>query len=95
MTSRVNWKRFLMISCALVLVGTEVFAVAVGAGWAIAGLFELGERISYALMALFSGIGLWAMVKLWQQANRVEPVWDDEAGERAERLDRRPDGVST
>lgn len=55
-----------------VLIGTEVFAVAIAAGWAIAGIFELGQTAGYALMGLFSLIGLWAMVGFMRQAIRVE-----------------------
>lgn len=60
-----------LISVA-VLVGTEVFAVAIAAGWAIAGIFELGQTVSYVLMGLFAIIGLWAMVGFMRQAARAE-----------------------
>ncbi|KAA2236700.1 hypothetical protein [Salinarimonas soli] len=58
----------------MILIGTEVFGVAVAAGWAIAGLFELGDTVSYVLMLLFSGLGAWAMVVLWRRAVQVEPI---------------------
>ena len=29
----------------MVLVGTEVFAAAIAAGWALAGLLDLGDRV--------------------------------------------------
>ncbi len=80
--SRTGLQRLIMISCALILVGTEVFAVAVGAGWALAGVLELGDAFGYALMALFSAAGIAAMTKFWQQATSVEPIWtkEDENG---------------
>ncbi|HEX5868029.1 MAG TPA: hypothetical protein VFY72_10010 [Beijerinckiaceae bacterium] len=58
----------------MILIGAEVFGVAIAAGWAIAGLFELGDTIGYALMALFSVLGLYAMVVLWRRAVEVEPI---------------------
>jgi hypothetical protein len=58
----------------MILVGAEVFGVAIAAGWAIAGLFELGDTISYALMVLFSLLGLYAMAVLWRRAVEVEPI---------------------
>ncbi|ALA16653.1 signaling protein [Chelatococcus sp. CO-6] len=60
-----------LISVA-VLVGTEVFAVAIAAGWAIAGIFELGQTVGYVLMGLFALVGLWAMVGFMRQAARAE-----------------------
>lgn len=58
----------------MILIGTEVFAVAVAAGWAIAGLLELGEVVGYALMALFSLGGLYIMAQLWRRATAIEPI---------------------
>lgn len=58
----------------MVLVGTEVFGVAIAAGWAIAGLFELGDLIGYVLMGAFSLVALWIMVNLWQRATSIEPI---------------------
>ncbi|WP_133770135.1 hypothetical protein [Enterovirga rhinocerotis] len=57
----------------MVLVGVEVFAVALSGGWAIAGLFELGDYVAYALMAAFSCIAAWLMFHLWQKASNVDP----------------------
>ena len=58
----------------MILVGTEVFGVALAAGWAIAGLFELGDTIGYVLMALFGVAGLWLMWSFWKKAVSIEPV---------------------
>ena len=72
--SRARWGSFWTIVSVMILVGAEVFGVALAAGWAIAGLFELGDVVSYALMGLFSLIGLYAMILLWRRAIRVEPI---------------------
>jgi hypothetical protein len=59
-----------------ILVGTEVMAVALASAWALGGLFELGPIITYGIMALFSGAGLYLMVRFVQQASRIEPLHD-------------------
>ncbi|MBA1155768.1 hypothetical protein [Microvirga mediterraneensis] len=58
----------------MVLVGAEVFGVAIAAGWAIAGLFELGEHVGYALMVLFSLFAVYALVHLWRRCVSAEPL---------------------
>jgi hypothetical protein len=72
-TSRPSQGRstFTLVSL-MVLVGIEVFAVALAGGWAIAGLFELGQTISYVLMALFSLLALYMMVQFWRRATTVQ-----------------------
>ncbi len=67
-------RSLITIVSVLILVGTEVFGVALSAGWAIAGLFELGQTMAYVLMGLFSLLGLYAMVGLWRTSVRVEPI---------------------
>jgi hypothetical protein len=69
-----RWDNLLTVISVLILVGAEVFGVAIAAGWAIAGLFELGDKVGYALMALFSLLGLYAMAVLWRRAVEVEPI---------------------
>ena len=69
-----NTRNFTTIICAAILIGTEVFGLAFAAGWAIAGIFELGDAVQYALMGLFSLGGLYMMAKFVQLANKVEPI---------------------
>lgn len=57
----------------MVLIGVEVFAVALSGGWAIAGLFELGDYVGYALMAIFGAGAAWLMLQLWLKAVNVDP----------------------
>jgi hypothetical protein len=90
----INWRHLTTVLSVMVLVGTEVFGVALAAGWAIAGLLELGDVVGYALMGLFSLAALYAMVQLWQRWDVVEPVWGsgwrgNEAGARELRPERR------
>ena len=67
-------RNLITIVSVLILVGTEVFGVALAGGWAIAGLFELGEIAAYVLMVLLSLLGLYAMAALWRSAVKVEPI---------------------
>ena len=63
---QINTKNMITLVGIAILVGTEVFAVALAAGWAIAGLFQLGMTVGYTLMAIFSALaayGLWAFMK--------------------------------
>ena len=46
--NRTNWRNLITILSIMVLIGTEVFGVAISAGWAIAGLFELGDIVGHA-----------------------------------------------
>ena len=73
-TRTTNWPNLITIASAMILVGAEVFGVALAGGWAIAGLFELGETVGYGLMVVFSLLGLWAMAVFWRRAVQVEPV---------------------
>lgn len=73
-TRPTNWRNLITIVSVLILVGTEVFGVALAGGWAIAGLFELGDIVAYVLMGLFSLLGLWALIGLWRNAVAIEPI---------------------
>ena len=69
-----NWRNVITVISIMILVGAEVFGVAIAAGWAIAGLFELGDYVGYALMALFSLFALYILVNLWRRCVAVEPL---------------------
>lgn len=69
-----NWRNLITIVSIMILIGTEVFGVAIAAGWAIAGLFELGDIVGYILMGLFSLFGAWILLNLWRRCTTVEPI---------------------
>ena len=71
---RTNWLNLVTVVSAMILVGAEVFGVAIAAGWAIAGLFELGAQISYVLMGVFSLMAAYALWAFWKRAVEIEPV---------------------
>ena len=69
-----NWRNLITVVSIMILVGAEVFGVAISAGWAIAGLFELGDIVGYILIALFSLFALYVLVVLWRRCVAVEPI---------------------
>jgi hypothetical protein len=73
-SSAVNWQNLMTVVSVMILVGTELFGVALAGGWAIAGLFELGDEVGYGLMAVFSLVALYAMFVLWRRSVSIEPI---------------------
>ncbi|GEP02955.1 hypothetical protein [Methylobacterium oxalidis] len=69
-----NTRNFITILSMMVLVGTEVFAAAIAAGWALAGIFELGDTVGHVLMGLFSLFAACIMLQLWRRAVSIEPI---------------------
>jgi hypothetical protein len=69
-----NLRNLITVISIMILVGAELFGVAISAGWAIAGLFELGDIVSYVLMGLFSLLALYFLVNLWRRCVAVEPI---------------------
>jgi hypothetical protein len=72
--TRTNWRNLLTIVSIMILVGVEVLGVAIAGGWAVAGLFELGAYVGYALMAVFSLFGLYMLSILWRHCVKTEPL---------------------
>jgi hypothetical protein len=74
MRTPVNWKSIITVGSVLILAGCEVFGVALATAWAVGGLFELGNVITYGLMAVLSVLGAIPLFKLAQMAFAVEPI---------------------
>jgi hypothetical protein len=72
--TRTYWRNLLTIVSVMILVGVEVLGVAIAGGWALAGLFELGTYLGFALVGLFSLFGLYLLAVLWRHCVAVEPV---------------------
>jgi uncharacterized membrane protein len=72
--TRTNWRNLVTLISIMVLIGTEVFGVAIAAGWAIGGWLEMGAVVGYILMGLFSLFGAWVLVHLWRRCTAVEPI---------------------
>ena len=74
---RIIWMNVLTVTSAAILIGAEVFGAAFAGGWAIAGLFQLGEYGVYALQLIFFIAGLAVMATFLRAARRVEPFTSD------------------
>ena len=69
-----NPKNTLTVISATILVGVEVLVAGVAGGWALAGMFGLGEVGAWVLEAAGAALALYFVVQFWRVANRVEPV---------------------
>ena len=70
---RIIWVHVLTVMSAAILIGAEVFGAAFAGGWALAGLFRLGETGGYVLQSIFFLIGLVMMASFIRAARKVEP----------------------
>lgn len=57
---------------ATVFVGIQALATALAAGWAVGGLFNLGDVGEYGLMAIFSVPALYATFRYARSAAHAE-----------------------
>ena len=69
-----NGKNALTIVSATVLVGVELLVAGVAGGWALAGMFGLGEIGAWVLEGAGALLALYFVAQFWRAANRVEPV---------------------
>lgn len=71
---QINVKNLLTLISVGILVGTEFLGVAIAAGWAIAGLLQLGNTIALVLMVAFGTVGIYALFEFMKRAISLEPV---------------------
>ncbi|KUL92823.1 7TM diverse intracellular signaling [Bosea sp. WAO] len=71
---RTNWRNMILVVSMAILIGVELFGVALASGWALAGMFELGHIVAYVLMTLFSGIAAYGMVVFMRRVVKVERI---------------------
>jgi hypothetical protein len=69
-----NGKHALTVISATVLVGVELLVAGVAGGWALAGMFGLGEIGAWVLEGAGAVLALYFVVQFWRAANRVEPI---------------------
>lgn len=70
----INGRNLLTVASILVLVGVELFGAALAAGWAIAGIFALGDTVGHVLMAVFCLLAAYGLYVFAQRALHIEPV---------------------
>lgn len=71
---RMRWDNVTTVLSAAIIIATEAIATAVAAGWAIAGLFNLGDLGEYALMAVFGALALYVSYLYARKAAQAEPL---------------------
>jgi hypothetical protein len=74
-TKPINWTNALTLLSVAILVGTELVGAGAAAGWAIGGLFGLGELITHALEGLFVLSALTGLYYFLRAALAHEPIW--------------------
>lgn len=62
----------LTVLSATVFVGVQALATAVAGGWAVAGLFNLGDIGEYGLMVIFALPALYATLRYARSAASAE-----------------------
>lgn len=74
MAGAINTRNLVTVVSIGILVGTELFGVALAAGWAIAGLLNLGQQVAWALMAIFGVLGAYGLYLFLKRAVQLEPI---------------------
>ena len=70
----INWTNALTLISVAVLVGTELVGAGASAGWALGGLFQLGEPITHGLEVVLVLVALTALFYFLRAALAHEPI---------------------
>ena len=70
----INWTNAMTLVSVAVLVGTELVGAGAAAGWAIGGLFQLGELVTHALEVVLVLLALTALFYFLRAALAHEPI---------------------
>jgi hypothetical protein len=70
----INWTNATTLISVAILVGTELVGAGAAAGWAIGGLFQLGETITRALEAFLILAALTGLFYFLRAALAHEPI---------------------
>jgi hypothetical protein len=72
--SSINWTNALTLVSVAVLVGTELIGAGAAAGWAIGGLFQLGDLLTHALETVLILLALLGLFYFVRAALSHEPI---------------------
>lgn len=73
---KLNRENAMTVTCAAILVGTEIIAAALALGWAVGGLMDWGREFTIALvLACFAG-GIYLTYVFVRNALRAEPFYE-------------------
>ena len=67
-----GWGNMLTYVSVLILVGTEVYGVALATAWALGGFFELGDAITNALYGIMAVFATYVMYVFGRKAYGVD-----------------------
>lgn len=70
--ARTGGKHMFTVASATLFVALQAVATALAAGWAVAGLFNLGDIGEYVLMALFSVVAIYGTYRYGRMAAIAE-----------------------
>ena len=70
----INWTNATTLLSVAILVGTELIGAGAAAGWAIGGLFQLGETITHALRGRVHPCRLTGLYYFLRAALAHEPI---------------------
>ncbi len=74
MARPINWTNATTLASVAVLVGTELVGAGGAAGWAIGGLFQLGELLTHVLEAVLILVALVGLFYFLRAAFAHEPI---------------------
>ncbi len=70
----INWTNAVTLFSVAILVGTELIGAGAAAGWAIGGLFQLGEPITHILEGVLILAALTGLTYFLRAALAHEPI---------------------
>ena len=70
----INWTNAVTLASVAVLVGTELVGAGTAAGWAIGGLFQLGDALTHVLEVVFILMALTGLYYFLRAALAHEPI---------------------
>ena len=70
----INWTNALTLISVGILVGTELVGAASAAGWAIGGLFQIGDAATHGLEVALILLALVGLFYFLRAALRQEPI---------------------
>ena len=71
---RINVRNAVTLGSVAVLVGTELVGAGAAAGWAIGGLFQLGDLVTHALETVLVLVALTGLYYFLRAALSHEPI---------------------
>lgn len=74
-TGSLNWTNIITVLSAAILIGTEIIGAGFATGWALAGMFGLGDIGAYVLQGLFGLLAAYIIFKFVHRATKIEPFF--------------------